>query len=170
MPTTCTWYQCSKLSFIAEHVAYMWSSCGNQTCVLRNSEDKRKKRVLLDATLPQKRSITQLLHSFGASTQLNLSPLSPPMAVQSTKANLEKQRKTNAKSAREQRQALQMTYQVRCVSRFLPPPHPTAGSHRGGGGSSLARAIFTCTAYLSLCQAIRPTSTCESVSIFPMFQ
>lgn len=33
--------------------------------------------------------------------------------LQSTKANLEKQRKTNAKSAREQRQALQMTYQVR---------------------------------------------------------
>eukprot|EP00904_Undaria_pinnatifida_P006958 jgi/Undpi1/3392/HiC_scaffold_15.g06765.m1 len=31
--------------------------------------------------------------------------------LQSTKANLEKQRKTNAKTAREQRQALQMTYQ-----------------------------------------------------------
>lgn len=40
------------------------------------------------------------------------------MSAQSTKANLEKLRKTNAKSAREQRQALQMTYQVRTVRIF----------------------------------------------------
>lgn len=75
-------------------------------------------RVLLDAQrYSKKRSSTQLLHLFGLLVNGTpaLSPL-PPMTVQSTKANLEKQRKTNAKSAREQRQALQMTYQVGCVS------------------------------------------------------
>lgn len=41
---------------------------------------------------------------------------SSPLMAQSTKDNLEKQRKTNAKSAREQRQALQMTYQVRSLA------------------------------------------------------
>lgn len=48
--------------------------------------------------------------------------------LQSTKANLEKQRKTNAKCAREQRQALQMTYQVSTVDGPLTLAVTSAGS------------------------------------------
>lgn len=55
-----------------------------------------------------------------------LRPAPPPLVVlQSTKAHLEKERKTNAKTAREQRQALQMTHQVESGVAVLDDGHPS---------------------------------------------
>lgn len=90
----------------------MRSSSSNQCGQTHNEDLNRYLFAFLTAMTLQHPRDTRLNNRY----LINIMPRFLPrhfFGLQSTKANLERQRKTNAKSAREQRQALQMTYQVR---------------------------------------------------------